>query len=121
MLQIPRIRTILVTVCVLSSLCVLVAQSYPTDNTEVYQTDPESLPPDTFRELALRLYERSGDKYANPLRRKYFDNDSITCNDGTTAGYYIRRNIKSKRWIIFLEGMCVYNHNFRVCIKVCLR
>ena len=65
--------------------------------------DPESLPPDTFRKLAQALYQR-GDKAENRLSRKFFYNHEITCNDGTTAGYYIRRNYHSKRWIVFLEG-----------------
>ena len=68
--------------------------------------DPESLPPDTFRKLAQALYQR-GDKAENRLLRKFFYNDEITCNDGTSAGYYIRRNPSSKRWIVFLEGMTV--------------
>ena len=66
-------------------------------------TLPETLPRDTFRLLAKALYQRD-DKAANRLERKYFYNQSITCNDGSTAGYYIRRNIQSKRWIVFLEG-----------------
>ena len=65
--------------------------------------DPESLPPDTFRKLAQALYQR-GDKAENRLSRKFFYNHEIKCNDGTTAGYYIRRNYHSKRWIVFLEG-----------------
>ena len=66
--------------------------------------DPESLPPDTFRKLAQALYQR-GDKAENRLSRKFFYNHEVTCNDGTSAGYYIRRNYQSKRWIVFLEGM----------------
>ena len=66
--------------------------------------DPESLPPDTFRKLAQALYQR-GDKAENRLSRKFFYDHEVTCNDGTSAGYYIRRNYQSKRWIVFLEGM----------------
>ena len=65
--------------------------------------DPESLPPDTFRKLAQALYQR-GDKEGNGMMRKYFYNTNVTCNDGSTSGYYVRRNYKSKRWIVFLEG-----------------
>ncbi|KAM4697446.1 palmitoleoyl-protein carboxylesterase notum2-like [Rhinophrynus dorsalis] len=37
-------------------------------------------------------------------------NTLVTCNDGTTAGYYLREAKGSKRWIIFLEGgWCCYN------------
>lgn len=38
------------------------------------------------------------------LRREMLRNTSVTCNDGTTAGYYIRSNPSSKRWLVFLEG-----------------
>lgn len=38
------------------------------------------------------------------LRRVMLNNSSVTCNDGTVAGYYIRRSFGSRRWIVFLEG-----------------
>lgn len=38
------------------------------------------------------------------LHREILKNTSVTCNDGTTAGYYIRSNPLSKRWLVFLEG-----------------
>lgn len=38
------------------------------------------------------------------LKRQMLKNTSVTCNDGTTAGYYLRRSPGSKKWIIFLEG-----------------
>lgn len=39
------------------------------------------------------------------LRREMLKNTSVTCNDGTTAGYYIRQAANgSKKWLIYLEG-----------------
>ncbi len=67
------------------------------------RTASDSLPPDTFRKLAQALYQR-GDKTANRMQRKFFYNETVTCNDGSVAGFYLRRNYNSKRWIIFLEG-----------------
>ena len=106
--MLPKLSGILVIACVLT--CVLiVVHSYPTntaENTHKYanyhqiQPDPESLPPDTFRKLAQALYQGK----ANRLQRIFFQNSSITCNDGSVAGYYIRRNYSSQRWIIYLEG-----------------
>ena len=107
MFQMPKLSGILVIACVLA--CVLiVVHSYPAspENTHKYanyhqiQPDPESLPPDTFRKLAQALYQGK----ANRLQRIFFQNSSITCNDGSVAGYYIRRNYSSQRWIIYLEG-----------------
>lgn len=39
------------------------------------------------------------------LRRVMLKNASVTCNDGTTAGYYMRLSASnSRRWLVFLEG-----------------
>jgi hypothetical protein len=62
-----------------------------------------ALPEDTFRRLAAVLYSR-GDKEENRLTRKFLYNRNVTCNDGSPAGYYIRRNPASRRWVVFLEG-----------------
>ena len=55
------------------------------------QTTEAGLPEDTFRRLAAVLYSR-GDKEENRLTRKFLYNRNVTCNDGSPAGYYIRRN-----------------------------
>ena len=73
------------------------------DIVDFYTTEEAALPPDTFRKLAQALYQR-GDKAENRMHRKFFYNSNVTCNDGSVAGYYIRRNYHSKRWIVFLEG-----------------
>ena len=103
----PKMRSILVTLVLLSALCAVIVHTHPagpkSQGSAVKSPDPESLPPDTFRKLAQALYQR-GDKAENRLQRKFFYNGNVTCNDGSVAGYYIRRNYNSKRWIIFLEG-----------------
>lgn len=38
------------------------------------------------------------------MQLNWISNSSITCNDGTSSGYYIRHWPSSHRWIIFLEG-----------------
>ena len=39
------------------------------------------------------------------LKRIMLRNTSVTCNDGTQAGYYFRPSFNfSKKWIVFLEG-----------------
>ena len=69
----------------------------------LFEESGEFLPEDTFRKLAAVLYRR-GDKMENRLSRKFLYNTNVTCNDGTAAGYYIRRSPASRRWIIYLEG-----------------
>lgn len=39
-----------------------------------------------------------------PLKRVFLSNRTITCNDGSQAGFYLRKTLKSKRWVVFLEG-----------------
>ena len=109
--------SILVTVCILGAFCTLLARGHPTSSSAADSSSistssstsaslgprSEGLPPDTFRKLAQALYDR-GDKAANRLQRKFFYNDNVTCNDGSVAGYYMRRNYKSQRWVVFLEG-----------------
>ncbi|XP_072036159.1 palmitoleoyl-protein carboxylesterase notum1-like isoform X2 [Amphiura filiformis] len=31
-------------------------------------------------------------------------NRSVTCNDGSPAGYYLRKSYGSKKWLVYLEG-----------------
>lgn len=39
------------------------------------------------------------------MHLRWLSNSSVTCNDGTRAGYYIRPTLTgSRRWLIFLEG-----------------
>ncbi|KAM7152519.1 palmitoleoyl-protein carboxylesterase NOTUM [Macrochelys suwanniensis] len=49
-------------------------------------------------------------KAPEDMKLFFLKNPLVTCNDGTTAGYYLREHKGSKRWIIFLEGgRCYYN------------
>uniref|UniRef100_A0A8C8RRY4 Notum, palmitoleoyl-protein carboxylesterase n=1 Tax=Pelusios castaneus TaxID=367368 RepID=A0A8C8RRY4_9SAUR len=49
-------------------------------------------------------------KATDDMKLFFLKNALVTCNDGTTAGYYLREHKGSKRWIIFLEGgWCCYN------------
>lgn len=38
------------------------------------------------------------------MRLHHLTDRNVTCNDGTPAGYYLRRAHGSKRWIVYLEG-----------------
>lgn len=40
-----------------------------------------------------------------PLKRVFLSNRTITCNDGSQSGFYLRKSTTgSKRWVVFLEG-----------------
>ncbi|XP_028162950.1 palmitoleoyl-protein carboxylesterase NOTUM [Ostrinia furnacalis] len=38
------------------------------------------------------------------LKLVWLSNSSLTCNDGSPAGYYIRRGSDSSHWVVYLEG-----------------
>lgn len=38
------------------------------------------------------------------LKRVFLSNRTITCNDGSQAGFYLRRSPGSQRWVVFFEG-----------------
>ncbi|CAK1585385.1 unnamed protein product [Parnassius mnemosyne] len=38
------------------------------------------------------------------LRLTWLTNSSLTCNDGTYAGYYFRRGTNNQHWVLYLEG-----------------
>ncbi|XP_036336864.1 palmitoleoyl-protein carboxylesterase NOTUM [Rhagoletis pomonella] len=38
------------------------------------------------------------------LKLVFLNNATVACNDGSRAGFYLRKNLNSKKWIVFLEG-----------------
>ncbi|XP_055376229.1 palmitoleoyl-protein carboxylesterase NOTUM [Condylostylus longicornis] len=38
------------------------------------------------------------------LKRVFLSNRTVTCNDGSQAGFYLRKSPGAKRWVVFLEG-----------------
>ncbi|GCB81703.1 hypothetical protein scyTo_0022826, partial [Scyliorhinus torazame] len=62
------------------------------------------------RTLAQTLYQCSKSATTDELKLNFLKSTTVTCNDGTPAGYYIRESKGSKRWLIFLEGgWCCYS------------
>ncbi|GFG34831.1 hypothetical protein Cfor_12069 [Coptotermes formosanus] len=41
---------------------------------------------------------------ARAMKRVYLSSPNVTCNDGSPAGFYLRRSHGSRRWVVFLEG-----------------
>ncbi|KAM8933768.1 palmitoleoyl-protein carboxylesterase notum2-like [Pelodytes ibericus] len=53
---------------------------------------------------------QNSQKHPEDMKLHFVKNTLVTCNDGTTAGYYLREAKGNKRWIIFLEGgWCCYS------------
>ncbi|XP_055843396.1 palmitoleoyl-protein carboxylesterase NOTUM isoform X2 [Episyrphus balteatus] len=38
------------------------------------------------------------------LKKVFLSNRTVTCNDGSQAGFYLRKSAGSKKWVVFLEG-----------------
>ncbi|KAG8039200.1 hypothetical protein G9C98_003507 [Cotesia typhae] len=51
-----------------------------------------------------KILEKFGEEQQRGLKRVFLSNRSITCNDGSQAGFYLRKSHGSKKWIVFLEG-----------------
>ncbi|XP_022247058.1 palmitoleoyl-protein carboxylesterase NOTUM-like [Limulus polyphemus] len=58
---------------------------------------------EVIKQLAQALHG-CGVQGTPSMRRVYLSNETATCNDGTPAGYYLRKSHSSKRWLMFLEG-----------------
>ncbi|XP_043924156.1 palmitoleoyl-protein carboxylesterase NOTUM [Protopterus annectens] len=56
------------------------------------------------KNLAQSLYPCSVQKLDENMKLHFLENTSVTCNDGTPAGYYLKESKGSKRWLLFLEG-----------------
>uniref|UniRef100_A0A8B9J6Q0 Notum, palmitoleoyl-protein carboxylesterase n=2 Tax=Astyanax mexicanus TaxID=7994 RepID=A0A8B9J6Q0_ASTMX len=56
------------------------------------------------KNLAQSLYPCSAQKLDYDMKLHFVENASVTCNDGTPAGYYLKESRGSRRWLIFLEG-----------------
>ncbi|EFN84998.1 Protein notum-like protein, partial [Harpegnathos saltator] len=79
-----------------------VAEDTPT-NTVWFPSDSPPLQSNAIQRL-LRLLGKYGSDDPRSLKRVYLSNRSITCNDGSQAGFYLRKSQSSKQWIVYLEG-----------------
>ncbi|XP_076076748.1 palmitoleoyl-protein carboxylesterase notum1-like [Mytilus galloprovincialis] len=56
-----------------------------------------------LKDIAQKSHD-CGVKEVPKFRRYFLKNKTVTCNDGSPAGYYLRKSYGSKKWIVFLEG-----------------
>ncbi|XP_058022994.1 palmitoleoyl-protein carboxylesterase NOTUM isoform X2 [Ahaetulla prasina] len=57
-----------------------------------------------IKSLAQSLYPCSAQNLHQELKLHSLLNSSVTCNDGSPAGYYLKESKGSRRWLLFLEG-----------------
>ncbi|KAK2815791.1 hypothetical protein Q5P01_026258 [Channa striata] len=78
------------------------AESFPLDFTAVEGNMDNFMV--QIKNLAQSLYPCSAQKLDHDMKLHLLKNESVTCNDGSSAGYYIKESKGSKRWLLFLEG-----------------
>lgn len=78
------------------------AESYPLDFTAVEGNMDNFMT--QIKNLAQSLYPCSAQKLDQDMRLNFVNNASVTCNDGSPAGYYVKESKGSQRWLLFLEG-----------------
>ncbi|XP_072036160.1 palmitoleoyl-protein carboxylesterase notum1'-like isoform X3 [Amphiura filiformis] len=65
--------------------------------------DPDNLM-DHIRHLASALETCGFNGELQQMSLYHLRNRSVTCNDGSPAGYYLRKSYGSKKWLVYLEG-----------------
>ena len=89
--------------CLLTLFVVLVTASEEPMSTVSSAAKVPVTQSNTIQKL-MKILEKYGLEEQRGLKRVYLRNRTITCNDGSHAGFYLRKSHGSKRWIIFLEG-----------------
>ncbi|XP_058509486.1 palmitoleoyl-protein carboxylesterase notum1a isoform X1 [Solea solea] len=77
-------------------------ESFPLDFTAVEENMDNFMT--QVKNLAQSLYPCSAQKLDYDMKLNFLENTSVTCNDGSPAGYYLKESRGSRRWLIFLEG-----------------
>uniref|UniRef100_A0A3Q3WBK8 Notum, palmitoleoyl-protein carboxylesterase n=1 Tax=Mola mola TaxID=94237 RepID=A0A3Q3WBK8_MOLML len=77
-------------------------ESFPLDFTAVEENMDNFMT--QVKNLAQSLYPCSAQKLDYDMKLNFLENASVTCNDGSAAGYYLKESRGSRRWLIFLEG-----------------
>ncbi|XP_015239819.1 PREDICTED: palmitoleoyl-protein carboxylesterase notum1a-like [Cyprinodon variegatus] len=77
-------------------------ESFPLDFTAVESNMDNFMV--QVKNLAQSLYPCSAQKLEQNMKLHLLNNASVTCNDGSPAGFYIKESKGSRRWLLFLEG-----------------
>ncbi|XP_027872960.1 inactive palmitoleoyl-protein carboxylesterase notum1b [Xiphophorus couchianus] len=77
-------------------------ESFPLDFTAVESNMDNFMV--QVKNLAQSLYSCSAQKLDQDMKLHLLSNLSVTCNDGSSSGFYIKESKGSRRWLLFLEG-----------------
>ncbi|XP_041434110.1 palmitoleoyl-protein carboxylesterase notum1' isoform X2 [Xenopus laevis] len=86
-------------------------ESFPLDFTAVEGNMDNFM--NQIKSLAQSLYPCSAQRLDDEMKLHSLHNKSVTCNDGSPAGYYLKESKGSRRWLVFLEGgwYCISREN----------
>ncbi|KAJ8910753.1 hypothetical protein NQ315_017210 [Exocentrus adspersus] len=92
------------------SLCLGICAALPND-----LTGEQPIHTNSIQRFAHNQEHDGKGNEVRALKKVFLSNRSITCNDGSQAGFYLRKSHTSKKWIIFLEGgwYCYDHHSCR--------
>ncbi|KAH0956419.1 hypothetical protein HN011_011822 [Eciton burchellii] len=81
----------------------MLAEDKPTNTVSISPGSQTEFHTNTIRQL-IKILGKQAPEDQRELKRVYLSNRSITCNDGSQAGFYLRKSHSSDRWIMYLEG-----------------
>ncbi|XP_029679290.1 palmitoleoyl-protein carboxylesterase NOTUM [Formica exsecta] len=97
-------RTVLqIMLCLVALILTITAEDKFTNTVSISSSSPAEYQSNTIQKL-MSILGKYGLDDQRGLKRVYLSNRSITCNDGSQAGFYLRKSHGSRRWIMYLEG-----------------
>nr|XP_012232577.1 PREDICTED: protein notum homolog isoform X1 [Linepithema humile] len=97
-----RIPALQIALC-LAAFATVIAEEKPTNTFSISLNSPMDFQSNTIQKL-ISILGKYGLDDQRGLKRVYLSNRTITCNDGSQAGFYLRKSHGSRRWIMYLEG-----------------
>lgn len=92
-----------ITLCLAAFAAAIIADEKSTNTFSISLNSPMDFQSNTIQKL-ISILGKYGLDDQRGLKRVYLSNRTITCNDGSQAGFYLRKSHGSRRWIMYLEG-----------------
>lgn len=92
-----------IVLCLAALISTIAGEDKPTNTISISSATQPEYQSNTIQKL-ISILGKYGLDDQRGLKRVYLSNRSITCNDGSQAGFYLRKSHGSKRWIMYLEG-----------------
>ncbi|XP_033120999.1 palmitoleoyl-protein carboxylesterase notum1-like isoform X2 [Anneissia japonica] len=104
-ISIPDFKMTMISIIIVCTSIVLMTEGYTTESDQKeYVLNLTNNQKEDMKKLALSLRSCGVNLKLPKMHLRLLKNQSITCNDGSPAGYYLRKISDSKRWLVFLQG-----------------